>query len=81
PRQEFVAEAEALRRRLPELDYAHAVAGFARPIALLEDGHSRLAHVQLASHTHPELLEVEFLQVTPEPGRLTAWTWQDAQAK
>jgi hypothetical protein len=71
PRQEFVAEAEALRRRLPALDYAHA-AGFARLIALLEDGHSRLAHVQLASHTHPELLEVEFLQVTPEPGPVEA---------
>jgi hypothetical protein len=62
PRQEFVAEAEALRRRLPELDYAHAVAGFARLVALLEDGHSRLAHVQLASHTHPEL------KLLPGPG-------------
>jgi hypothetical protein len=47
--------AARFEQELPGLDYPRAVAGFARLIALLGDGHSRLGHVRLASHTRPLL--------------------------
>lgn len=44
-----------LERRLPTLRYAQAVAGFSRMLAMLDDGHSRLDQVRLASHAEPVL--------------------------
>jgi hypothetical protein len=49
-RAEWVATAEELKRRLPSLRYHEAVLGFARLIALADDGHTRLGHVRLAEH-------------------------------
>jgi hypothetical protein len=55
PRAEWAAAAESLERRLPGLDYAQAVGGLARLLALAADGHSRLDQVQLPSHARASL--------------------------
>ena len=56
-----------LERRLPTLRYDQAVAGFSRLLGMLGDGHSRLGHVQLASHGRPTLAPL------PGPGFDTSY--------
>lgn len=63
-RAEWDAEAARFRSQLPGLDSARAVAGFARLLALLDDGHSRLGHVNLSGHARPELAAIPGLTTT-----------------
>ncbi len=58
PRAEWEAAAQRFKSELPRLDIPRAVAGFARLLALLEDGHSRLGQVNLTGHARPELATV-----------------------
>lgn len=44
-----------LERRLPQMRYDQAVAGFSRLLGLLRDGHSRLGQLGLPSHGRPVL--------------------------
>lgn len=54
-RAEWSAAVEDYERRLPSLSAPQAIAGLSRLVALLGDGHSRLDHVRLVAHGHPEL--------------------------
>ena len=54
--------AAELERTLPTMRYDQAVAGFSRLLAMLRDGHSRLGHMQLPSHSRPALIAL------PGPG-------------
>ena len=54
-RAQWDSAAADLDRRLPTLRYDQAVAGLARLLGMLGEGHSRLDQIQLASHTRPTL--------------------------
>jgi len=55
PRAALDSAAADLEARLPSMRPEQAIGGFARLLALLGDGHSRLDHVQLPSHGRPAL--------------------------
>lgn len=55
PRAALDSAATDLEARLPTMRPEQAIGGFARLLALLGDGHSRLDHVQLPSHGRPAL--------------------------
>jgi hypothetical protein len=66
-RASWDSAAADLESRLPTLSYGQAIAGFARLLGMLRDGHSRLDQLELPSHGRPALTAL------PSPGFDTSY--------